>query len=164
MLEESSCTPRLSFNQRDQYESGSRHIVFIFEPTPSAQVEQSRQYRCLGYASRICTSYRGIMHRSYGTPLIKTRNRLCRKGTKVVSRGSRESPSLPLKFDLRGRLRDSKNRITRRNELGETRPVPTSPTLTFMPRANIFESKTLELLIKTNSYILDIKYYFSRVY
>lgn len=160
MLEESSCTPRLSFNQRDQYESGSRHIVFIFEPTPSAQVEQSRQYRCLGYASRICTSYRGIMHRSYGTPLIKTRNRLCRKGTKVVSRGSRESPSLPLKFDLRGRLRDSNNTTKRtgRNATG------TSPTLTFMPRANIFESKTLELLIKTNSYILDIKYYFSRVY
>lgn len=54
-----------------------------------------------------------------------------------MSRGSRDresppfsfpSPSfslfLPLKFDLRGRLRDSKNRITRRNEPGETQPVP----------------------------------------
>lgn len=58
------------------------------------------------------------------------------------------------------RLEESNNTTKRtgRNATG------TSPTLTFMPRANIFESKTLELLIKTNSYILDIKYYFSRVY
>lgn len=42
MLEESSCTPRLSFNQRDQYESGSRHIVFIFRADterPSRTIE-----------------------------------------------------------------------------------------------------------------------------
>lgn len=32
----------LSFNHRDRYESGSRHIVFIFADTEHPQVEQSK--------------------------------------------------------------------------------------------------------------------------
>lgn len=141
--------------------------LFLYSPTPSTHKSNNRrQYRCLGYASRICTSYRSIMQRSYGTPLIKTRNRLSVgrdegrvawvSWSRISSPFSFPFPSfsfslslfLPLKFDLRGRLRDSKNRITRRNELGETQPVPrpllSFPTLTFMPYASILECKTLQ--------------------